>query len=173
MHICFGCEAIIHQRPSGYSFLPELAACPCRQVSVETAQLHLDCAVLSSLGGEQIMVGAIDLSDMTVESPATVVERIRRALRYVRPEDVIIAPDCGMKYLPREVAFRQDEGDGRGGADPEEGIRCVTGRGGDRPTATARGAGSRSGLRGVRLAAPQVMGRDARVRSVRRPSRSS
>ncbi|HZT02589.1 MAG TPA: uroporphyrinogen decarboxylase family protein [Steroidobacteraceae bacterium] len=105
VHICFGYAAIIHQRPSGYSFLPELAGCSCRQISVETAQSHLDCAVLARLRGKQIMVGAIDLSDMTVESPETVAERIRRALKYVSPEDVIIAPDCGMKYLPREVAF--------------------------------------------------------------------
>ena len=105
VHICFGYAAIIHQRPSGYSFLPELAACSCRQISVETAQSHLDCEVLAKLGGKQIMVGAIDLSDMTVESPQTVAERVRRALKYVSPENVIIAPDCGMKYLPREVAF--------------------------------------------------------------------
>ncbi|HEX5462019.1 MAG TPA: hypothetical protein VFX20_18785 [Steroidobacteraceae bacterium] len=105
VHICFGYAAIIHQRPSGYSFLPELAACPCRQVSVETAQSRLDCEVLAKLGGKQIMVGAIDLSDMTVESAETVADRVRRALQYVSPENVIIAPDCGMKYLPREVAF--------------------------------------------------------------------
>ena len=105
VHICFGYAAIIHQRPSGYSFLPELAGCPCRQVSVETAQSRLDCEVLAKLPGKQIMVGAIDLSDMSVESPETVANRVRRALRYVSPQDVIIAPDCGMKYLPREVAF--------------------------------------------------------------------
>ena len=105
VHICFGYAAIIHQRPSGYSFLPELAGCPCRQVSVETAQSHLDCEVLAGLRGKQIMVGAIDLSDMTVESPETVAARVRRALKYVSPESVIIAPDCGMKYLPREFAF--------------------------------------------------------------------
>jgi 5-methyltetrahydropteroyltriglutamate--homocysteine methyltransferase len=105
VHICFGYAAIIHQRPSGYSFLPELAACSCRQISIETAQSGLDCEVLAKLAGKQIMVGAIDLSDMTVESPETVVARVRRALQYVSPENVIIAPDCGMKYLPREVAF--------------------------------------------------------------------
>ncbi len=105
VHICFGYAAIIHQRPSGYSFLPELAACSCRQISVETAQSRLDCAVLAKLAGKQIMVGAIDLSDMTVESPETVAGRVRAALKYVSPESVIIAPDCGMKYLPREVAF--------------------------------------------------------------------
>ncbi|HVS77258.1 MAG TPA: hypothetical protein VHE11_10000 [Steroidobacteraceae bacterium] len=105
VHICFGYAAIIHQRPSGYSFLPELAGCACAQVSIETAQSHLDCEVLARLAGKQIMVGAIDLSDMTVESPETVAARVRRALKYVAPENVIIAPDCGMKYLPREVAF--------------------------------------------------------------------
>lgn len=105
VHICFGYAAIIHQRPSGYSFLPELAACSCRQISVETAQSGLDCEVLAKLAGKQVMVGAIDLSDMSVESPEAVAARIRRALKYVSPENVIIAPDCGMKYLPREVAF--------------------------------------------------------------------
>ena len=105
VHICFGYAAIIHERPSGYSFLPELAECACRQVSIETAQSHLDCAVLERLAGKQILVGVLDLSDMRVETPETVAERVRRALRYVAPENVILAPDCGMKYLPREVAF--------------------------------------------------------------------
>ncbi|HEY7656629.1 MAG TPA: uroporphyrinogen decarboxylase family protein [Burkholderiales bacterium] len=105
VHICFGYAAIIHQRPSGYSFLPELAGCGCRQVSVETAQSGLDCSVLAKLAGKQIMVGAINLNDLRVETPAEVVARIKRALSFVRPEDVIIAPDCGMKYLPRDVAF--------------------------------------------------------------------
>jgi len=105
VHICFGYAAIIHERPSGYSFLPELAGCSCSQISVETAQSNLDCSVLERLAGKQIMVGALDLSDMRVESPEIVAERVRRALRYVAPENVILAPDCGMKYLPREVAF--------------------------------------------------------------------
>jgi 5-methyltetrahydropteroyltriglutamate--homocysteine methyltransferase len=105
VHICFGYAAIIHQRPSGYSFLPELAGCGCRQVSIETAQSGLDCSVLAKLAGKQIMVGAINLDDMNVETPAQVVARVKRALPYVRPENVIIAPDCGMKYLPRDVAF--------------------------------------------------------------------
>jgi 5-methyltetrahydropteroyltriglutamate--homocysteine methyltransferase len=105
VHICFGYAAIIHQRPSGYSFLPELAGCSCKQVSIETAQAGLDCSVLSSLPAKKIMVGCIDLSDMSVETPQKVAERIRQALRYVKPEDVILAPDCGMKYLPRDVAF--------------------------------------------------------------------
>jgi 5-methyltetrahydropteroyltriglutamate--homocysteine methyltransferase len=105
VHICFGYAAIIHERPSGYSFLPELSGCTCHQVSIETAQSKLDCAVLERLTGKKIMVGAIDLSDMTVETPELVAARIRRALPYVKPENVIIAPDCGMKYLPRDVAF--------------------------------------------------------------------
>jgi 5-methyltetrahydropteroyltriglutamate--homocysteine methyltransferase len=105
VHICFGYAAIIHQRPSGYSFLPELAECRCTQISIETAQSNLDCVVLERLGGKQILVGALDLADMQVETPQTVVERVHRALHYIAPERVILAPDCGMKYLPREVAF--------------------------------------------------------------------
>jgi 5-methyltetrahydropteroyltriglutamate--homocysteine methyltransferase len=104
VHICFGYAAIIHARPSGYSFLPELAQCSCRQVSIETAQSHLDCSVLQSLGNKQVMVGCIDLSDPQVESADTVVQRIERALPYIKPENVILAPDCGMKYLPRDTA---------------------------------------------------------------------
>ncbi len=105
VHICFGYAAVIHQRPSGYSFLSELAGCSCRQVSIETAQSNLDCAVLKALPGKKIILGVIDLNDMNVESPEVVAGRIRRALPYVNKEDVIVAPDCGMKYLPREVAF--------------------------------------------------------------------
>jgi len=105
VHICFGYAAIVHERPSGYSFLPELATCSCQQVSVETAQARLDCSVLETLGGKQIMVGCLDLSDMTVETPEAVMARVERALRYVPAENVILAPDCGMKYLPREVAL--------------------------------------------------------------------
>ena len=104
VHICFGYAAVIHVRPSGYSFLPELAGCRCNQVSIETAQSNLDCKVLEGLKGKQIMVGCLDLNDRAVETPEAVAGRIRNALRYLRPEDVILAPDCGMKYLPREVA---------------------------------------------------------------------
>jgi 5-methyltetrahydropteroyltriglutamate--homocysteine methyltransferase len=104
VHICFGYAAVIHERPSGYSFLPELAGCSCRQVSIETAQSSLDTRVLRELGGKQVLVGCLDLSDMQVETPETVAGRIRRALEHVAPEQVILAPDCGMKYLPREVA---------------------------------------------------------------------
>ncbi|VTU38773.1 uroporphyrinogen decarboxylase family protein [Variovorax sp. RA8] len=104
VHICFGYAAIIHERPSGYSFLPELAQCSCRQVSIETAQSHLDCSALAALDGKRVMVGCIDLSTPEVESVETIVDRIRRALPYVKPENVILAPDCGMKYLPRDAA---------------------------------------------------------------------
>ena len=105
VHICFGYAAIIHQRPSGYSFLPELAGSPVKQVSIETAQSNLDTSVLKSLPGKKVMVGCIDLSDMKVETPAQVVARIKRALPHIDKENIILAPDCGMKYLPREVAY--------------------------------------------------------------------
>ena len=105
VHICFGYAAIIHERPSGYSFLPELARCRCNQISIETAQSNLDCSVLRELPGKQILLGTIDLSDMNVEQPETVAARIRRALPYVAPEHIVVSTDCGMKYLPREVAF--------------------------------------------------------------------
>src|SRR5437868_2004180 len=97
VHICFGYAAIIHERPSGYSFLPELADSPVKQVSVETAQSGLDCSVLGRLKGKKIMVGCIDLANMEIETPELVVQRVKRALAYVRKEDVILAPDCGMK----------------------------------------------------------------------------
>ena len=104
VHLCFGYAAIIHERPSGYSFLPELADCCCKQISIETAQSNLDCSVLAKLPGKQILLGTIDLSDMTVESAETVAARIRRALPFVAAENILVATDCGMKYLPREVA---------------------------------------------------------------------
>ena len=105
VHICFGYAAIIHQRPSAYSFLPELRGCSCQQVSIETAQSGLDCAVLTSLPDKRIMLGCLDLSDPAVETPETVVRRVRRALDHVAADRLVLAPDCGMKYLPREVAF--------------------------------------------------------------------
>jgi 5-methyltetrahydropteroyltriglutamate--homocysteine methyltransferase len=104
VHICFGYAAIIHERPSGYSFLPELSQCSCAQVSIETAQSNLDCAVLANLANKKILLGVLDLSAMTPETPEQVAARIRRALPHVSPESIVVAPDCGMKYLPREVA---------------------------------------------------------------------
>jgi 5-methyltetrahydropteroyltriglutamate--homocysteine methyltransferase len=104
VHICFGYAAIIHERPSGYSFLPELAQCSCAQISIETAQSNLDCSVLAALPGKKILLGVLDLSAMQPESPEQVAARIRRALPHVDARNVIVAPDCGMKYLPRDVA---------------------------------------------------------------------
>ena len=104
VHICFGYAAVVQDRPSGYDFLPELAACGANQISIETAQSNLDCSVLKTLPGKQIMVGCLDLNDQAVESVETVVARIKRALKYIPKEQVILAPDCGMKYLPRKVA---------------------------------------------------------------------
>jgi 5-methyltetrahydropteroyltriglutamate--homocysteine methyltransferase len=92
-------------RPEGYSFLPELADTPLDQISIETAQSKLDTAVLAKLPGKTIILGVIDLSDTNVETPEVVAERIRRALPHVPAEKIVVAPDCGMKYLPRDVAF--------------------------------------------------------------------
>jgi 5-methyltetrahydropteroyltriglutamate--homocysteine methyltransferase len=105
VHICFGYAAIIHVRPSGYSFLPELEHSRAKQVSIETAQSSLDCSVLSQLPSKTIILGVLDLSDLNVETPEVVAARIRRALPHVPKERMVIAPDCGLKYLPREVAF--------------------------------------------------------------------
>ena len=105
VHICFGYAAIIHSRPSAYSFLPELAGCSCRQVSVETAQSKLDCSALVPLKDKKILLGVIDLADPAIETPDMIAERIRRALPHVPAENIILAPDCGMKYLPRETAL--------------------------------------------------------------------
>ena len=96
MHICFGYAAIIHERPSGYSFLPELEGADVRQISIETAQSHLDCNVLAALPSKTILLGVLDLSDMNVEKPAIVAERIRRALPYVGANRIVVAPDCGL-----------------------------------------------------------------------------
>jgi 5-methyltetrahydropteroyltriglutamate--homocysteine methyltransferase len=104
VHICFGYAAIIHERPEGYSFLPELAGCPVDQISIETAQSGLDLGVLSDLTDKTIILGVIDLSDPAVESVETVAGRVRRAFDRIPPERIVIAPDCGMKYLPRASA---------------------------------------------------------------------
>jgi 5-methyltetrahydropteroyltriglutamate--homocysteine methyltransferase len=104
VHLCFGYAAIIHERPSGYSFLPELAACSANQISIETAQSGLDCSVLKELSGKTIILGVLDLGDPAVESAEQVADRVRRALPYVPAERLVLAPDCGMKYLPRDAA---------------------------------------------------------------------
>ncbi|HEX2104810.1 MAG TPA: hypothetical protein VHF51_14235 [Solirubrobacteraceae bacterium] len=105
VHICFGYAAIIHDRPSGYSFLPELAATECAQVSIETAQSGLALDVLDALSSKTIILGVLDLSTDQVEAPETVADRIVRAFPHAGPDRLIAAPDCGMKYLPRDAAY--------------------------------------------------------------------
>lgn len=105
VHICFGYAALIHERPEGYSFLPEFTEINCDQVSIETAQSKLDCKILETLPDKEIMLGVIDLSTHEIETVETVVERVRRALPHIAPERIVLAPDCGMKYIPRDVAF--------------------------------------------------------------------
>jgi 5-methyltetrahydropteroyltriglutamate--homocysteine methyltransferase len=105
LHICFGYAHLIHERPEGYNFLPELADSEVKQISIETAQSDLDCTILESLPGKTIILGVLDLSTHAVEEPETVAARIRKALPHVDAKRIIVAPDCGLKYLPREVAF--------------------------------------------------------------------
>ncbi|MDD7941386.1 5-methyltetrahydropteroyltriglutamate--homocysteine methyltransferase [Actinomycetospora lutea] len=105
VHICFGYAAIIHERPEGYSFLPELAGSPVKQISIETAQSGLDLGVLTDLTDKTIILGVLDLSDPAVESPGVVASRARRAFERIPPEQLVLAPDCGLKYLPRDAAF--------------------------------------------------------------------
>jgi 5-methyltetrahydropteroyltriglutamate--homocysteine methyltransferase len=105
VHICFGYAAVVHEKPPGYSFLSELEGSQAQQISIEAAQPRLDYTVLEKLPSKTIILGVIDLSDMTIETPEIVAGRIRRALPYVPAERMIVAPDCGMKYLPRAVAF--------------------------------------------------------------------
>jgi 5-methyltetrahydropteroyltriglutamate--homocysteine methyltransferase len=107
LHICFGYGFLVKKenRATGYSFLPELERSNVDQVSIETAQSNLDCSVLADLSGKTIILGVIDLADQTVETPELVAERVRRALPFVSAERIVLAPDCGMKYLPRDVAY--------------------------------------------------------------------
>ena len=106
VHLCFGYAAIVKgQKPVGYSFLGELSACKADQISIEAAQPRLDLGVLGDLAPKKIMLGVIDLADPAPEKPAVVAERIRAGLKHVAAEHLVPAPDCGMKYLPRDVAF--------------------------------------------------------------------
>src|SRR5580693_1669505 len=105
VHLCFGYAAVVHDKPSGYSFLAELDGSAARQISVEAAQPKLDLAILKRLPSKDIILGVIDLADLTVETPQIVASRIRAALPHVPAERIVVAPDCGMKYLPRPVAF--------------------------------------------------------------------
>jgi 5-methyltetrahydropteroyltriglutamate--homocysteine methyltransferase len=104
VHICFGYAAIIHERPEGYSFLPELADCTADQISIETAQSGLDLGVLRDLAGKTIILGVINLDDPGVETADVVADRVRRAFPFADASKIVIATDCGMKYLPRDSA---------------------------------------------------------------------
>jgi len=105
IHLCFGYAAVVHDKPSGYSFLPELEGSKVQQVSIEAAQPNLDLRVLRGLPSKTIILGVIGLADLSVETPEVVAGRIRKAFDHVPPERIVVAPDCGMKYLPRDVAF--------------------------------------------------------------------
>jgi 5-methyltetrahydropteroyltriglutamate--homocysteine methyltransferase len=105
VHLCFGYAAVVHDKPSGYSFLPELESSKAQQISIEAAQPKLDLKVLRELPSKTIILGVIDLADKAVETPHVVADRLRRALADVPADRLVVAPDCGMKYLPRAVAF--------------------------------------------------------------------
>ena len=109
VHLCFGYAALVsgEHKASGYSFLPELANCTARQISIEAAQPRLDLGVLRELAGKTVMLGVIDLADPKPETPEVVATRIRAALAFLPADRLVPAPDCGMKYLPRETAFRK------------------------------------------------------------------
>ena len=105
VHLCFGYAAVVKEKPSGYSFLPQLADCTAQQISIEAAQPKLDLSVLKELPGKTIMLGVIDLGSSDVETKEQVADRIRAGLRVLPAEKLVLAPDCGMKYLPRPRAF--------------------------------------------------------------------
>ncbi len=105
LHSCFGYAHIVKNKPSGYQFLTELNECVVEQLSIEAAQPNLDLTVLESIRDKTIILGVIDLNDAQVETPETVAARIRKALNHIPIERLIAAPDCGMKYLDRNVAF--------------------------------------------------------------------
>ncbi len=105
LHTCFGYAHIVKKRLSGYSFLGELSECLVQQLSIEAAQPKLDLSILAQVPSKTIILGVINLDDVTVETPESVAGRIRSALKFVPPDRLVVAPDCGMKYLPREVAM--------------------------------------------------------------------
>jgi 5-methyltetrahydropteroyltriglutamate--homocysteine methyltransferase len=109
LHTCFGYAAIVHNRLSGYPFLPELADCAATTLSLEAAQPRLDPDLLRPLGDKTIVLGVLDLGAREAETPEIVAGRIRRALEVVAPERLVVGPDCGMKYLPRDLAFAKLE----------------------------------------------------------------
>ncbi len=109
VHTCFGYAHVVHDRPDGYPFLRELADCRATHLSLEAAQPDLDPEVLRAVEGKTIVLGVLDLGAPEAETPEGVAGRIRRALEVLPPERLAVAPDCGMKYLPRDLAFRKLE----------------------------------------------------------------
>ncbi len=107
LHLCFGYAAVVQDKPSGYAFLTELENTRVEQISIEAAQPKLDLAILDAFTSKTIIVGVLDLGDTRVETPEDVAARIRAALQHLPPERLIVAPDCGMKYLPRDVAYKK------------------------------------------------------------------
>src|SRR6059058_1722787 len=105
VHLCFGYAAMVRNKPAGYAFLPQLADTVAEQISIEAAQPKLDLGVLKDLAGKTVLLGVLDLGDLTIETPETVAARIRAGLKHLKPQNLVPAPDCGMKYLPRAVAF--------------------------------------------------------------------
>ena len=105
VHLCFGYAYAVSEKPAGYSFLPELDNCCATAISIEAAEPNLDPAILKKLPNKQVLFGVINLGDQTIETPELIAERLRGALRHISPDRLIAAPDCGMKYLPRDIAF--------------------------------------------------------------------
>jgi len=106
LHTCFGYAAIVHEKPTdGYPFLAELDSCPADEISIEAAQPRLDPQILEQLPSKRVILGVLDLGDMEVESAETVAERIRAALEHIDQDRLMLGPDCGMKYLSRDVAL--------------------------------------------------------------------
>jgi len=107
LHLCFGYAAVVAGKPSGYAFLTELEDSVVGQISIEAAQPQLDLAILKGFATKTVILGVLDLGDLSIETPERVADRIRQALRVIPPERLMVAPDCGMKYLSREVAYRK------------------------------------------------------------------
>jgi 5-methyltetrahydropteroyltriglutamate--homocysteine methyltransferase len=105
LHLCFGYAYVARDKPNRYAFLPELTASTVEQISIEAAQRNLDLRTLEGLGGKTVIFGVISMGDREQETPEMVAGRIRGALKHLPPERLIPAPDCGMKYIPRDLAF--------------------------------------------------------------------
>jgi 5-methyltetrahydropteroyltriglutamate--homocysteine methyltransferase len=107
LHLCFGYAAMVQGKPSRYAFLAELADSVVQQISIEAAQPNLDLTVLQALASKTIILGVLNLNDLQIEAPERIAAKLREALRYIPPERLMVAPDCGMKYLPRSVAYHK------------------------------------------------------------------